>query len=67
MCVEVKGQLVGVGPLLPPCGSQGSTSGGQAWQQVPVPTSHRTAYPILSFIFLFSFIYIVVFRHSLTP
>ena len=36
--VEVRGQLEGVGSPLPPCGSQRSNSGLQAWQQVPLPT-----------------------------
>jgi hypothetical protein len=26
-----------VGSLLPPCGSQGTNSGSQAWQQMPLP------------------------------
>lgn len=32
------GQLAGVCSLLPPRGTQGSNSGGQAWLQVPLPS-----------------------------
>lgn len=34
--VEVRGHLVGVGSPLLPCGSQGSNSGCQAFQQGPL-------------------------------
>ena len=37
-CVRSKGQLTEVSYLLLPCGSQGFNSGGQAWQQLPLPT-----------------------------
>lgn len=35
--VEVKGELGGVGSLLPPCGFQSSNSGCQACRKVPLP------------------------------
>ena len=38
MHVEVRGQLIEVSSLLPPCGSQVQIPGYQAWQQVPLPT-----------------------------
>lgn len=38
--------LAGVGSLFPPCGSWGSNSSGQAWQQAPFlsETSHQPLY-----------------------
>lgn len=35
--VEVWAPLAGTGSSLPPCGSQGSDTGPQAWQQAPLP------------------------------
>lgn len=40
--VEVKGQLAGIGSLLPPCRFQGWSFGHQAWWQVPHPLIHPT-------------------------
>lgn len=40
MCVEVRGQLAGVGSLLPPCRTQGSSRGHQPWQWAPLPLSY---------------------------
>lgn len=34
---RVKGQLVEVDYVFPPCGSWGSDSGSQAWGQTPLP------------------------------
>ena len=34
---DVKEKLCDLSSLLPSCGSQGSNSGHQAWQQAPVP------------------------------
>jgi hypothetical protein len=50
---EARGQLSGVGSLLPPCGPHGLSSGCQAWQQAPLPAepSHwpaSSAFMILS-------------------
>lgn len=48
---EVTGQLVKVTSLLPPCGSHGSKSGGQAWRWTSFPTepSHWPPFSILEF------------------
>lgn len=35
MC-KVKGQLLGVGSSIPPCGPQGSHSGHRSWRQAPL-------------------------------
>lgn len=35
--VEVRRQFTETRSLLPPCGSQGSSSGHQTWQQAPLP------------------------------
>lgn len=32
VCVQVRGQIVGVGPLLSPCGSWKPNSGFQVWE-----------------------------------
>lgn len=44
----VRGQPMRVGPLLPPCGARGLSS-GQAGQQAPLPpeASHQPALPAL--------------------
>lgn len=39
--VEIRSQLVGVGSLLQPCGSQGSKSGPQDHQQVSLPNEQQ--------------------------
>lgn len=36
MCVEIRGQLMGVGFLLLPCEFQGLNSDCQGWWQVPL-------------------------------
>lgn len=45
MCehVQVRGRLAKIGPLLPPCGFQGSSSGHQTWLQMllPMEPSHQ--------------------------
>lgn len=38
--MEIRGHLLGVSYLLPPCGFWGSISGRQVWLQVPCPLSH---------------------------
>lgn len=38
MCVEARGQLLGTSSLLQPHETQGSNSGRQAREQVPLPT-----------------------------
>lgn len=40
VCVSVRGQLAGIGFLLPLCGSQGSNTGCQSWQQAPLLLIH---------------------------
>lgn len=46
---EVRGQLAGLGSLLPPRESQGSNSGTQAQLQAPLPTepSHKPNFFVL--------------------
>lgn len=55
--VEVKEQLAGIDPFLPPGRSQGPNSGRQAWQQVPLPNQPTVSpqpksYPKSSFLLL---------------
>ena len=50
MRVEVRGQFVGVGSLIPPCGLWGLTPGLQVWQQCPYQLCYFT-----NSMFLFSF------------
>lgn len=38
--MQVRGQLVGISSSPPPCGSQDSSSGRQAWWQVLYPVNH---------------------------
>lgn len=47
MCMEIRGQLVEIGSLLSPCGSDGLNSDHQAWSQTPLPpepSCHPTIY-----------------------
>lgn len=43
LCVKARGELVGVGSLLLPCGSGESNSGHQIWQQALQPLDHLSS------------------------
>lgn len=37
ICVEVRGQITGIGSFFPSCGAWGWNLGPQAWQQASLP------------------------------
>lgn len=45
VAVEVRGQLEGVPPLLPPYGPQGLKSGSEAWKQASLPSNVLSSSP----------------------